>query len=211
MNQNDTRIAVVLDRSGSMESVRAATITGFNEFVAGQKAASGTATLILNQFDDVFETVFDCPLQAAPLLTAETFKPRGSTALLDAIGRTIDELGNKLAKTPERDRPGKVIVVIITDGQENASTKYSTREINQKITHQRDTYSWDFIFLGANQDAISSAAKVGIQADAALTYAASFTGIKGSFAAASRVTRSRRDSNAAPVFSTEERAQAKPE
>ncbi len=210
MNPNDTRIAIVLDRSGSMESVRAATIAGFNEFVEGQKAAPGTATLILNQFDDVFETVFDCPLQSVPPLTPETFQPRGTTALLDAMGRTIDELGAKLAALPDQDRPGKVIVVIVTDGQENASLQYSTQQVNQKITHQREKYGWDFIFLGANQDAITSAAQFGIQSNAALTYAATPAGTRASFAAASRASRARRESNQAPVFSDLERSQAKP-
>lgn len=188
-----------------MESIRAATIDGFNEFLKTQKAGSGTASIILNQFDDRFETVFDQPLNQAPNLTLETFQPRGSTALLDAIGKTVNDLGKELGRLPESERPEHVIVVIVTDGQENASLTYSLAQINQMITHQRDKYSWEFLFLGANQDAIATAAHMGIQAGSALNVASSPIGTTNSYAAMGRATLARRKGLGEKDFTPSER------
>src|SRR5688572_21912856 len=117
MNHQLTDITIVLDRSGSMHSVASDTIGGFNRFLADQQKAPGQATLTLNQFDDVFERVIDArDIQQAPPLTNESFQPRNSTALLDAIGRSIRDTGQRLAAMPEPERPGKVVMVIITDG-----------------------------------------------------------------------------------------------
>ncbi len=173
MKTDYTDIFVVLDRSGSMESVRADTIGGFNAFLGDQqKSGAGEATITLAQFDDVCEIVYNAlPLSSAKPLTTETFVPRGSTALLDAIGKTIDETGARLAALPETERPENVIFVILTDGQENASRTFSMAQISEKIRHQRDVYGWEFVFLGANQDAIATAGHIGVPAAAALTYA----------------------------------------
>ncbi len=119
-------------------------------------------------------------------LDSETYVPRGSTALLDAIGRTIDELGKRLSETPEPMRPAKVLVAIMTDGLENASAHYSWRDISNRIKHQTEAYNWEFLFLGANQDAIATAANLNIDA----AKAASYTGtVHGSMAAASAISR----------------------
>lgn len=192
-NSNLTLITVVLDRSGSMTTVREATIAGLNQFLAGQKQLSGEAKLHFVQFDDKYEIHKDMvDLETVPELTQADFMPRGSTALLDAIGRTITELGLRLASTPEAQRPSKVVFVIQTDGFENASTDYNYDKIQQMITHQRDKYSWDFVFLGANQDAIATGAKLGVGGLSSLSYNANPGSTLKSFQVVSRAVASSR-------------------
>ncbi len=170
-NPNKTAIAVVLDRSGSMGSCRNDTIGGFNTFLEEQQKLPGYATLTLAQFDDVYEVVYlDRPIKEVPKLTTETFVPRGSTALCDAIGRTIVTLGAKLAAMPEVDRPGKVVVVIITDGGENASHEYTREKIKALTEHQQAKYEWKFVYLGANQDAISVGSSLGMLKSMSASY-----------------------------------------
>lgn len=198
MKDHCTRIAIILDRSGSMESCKESTVTGFNEFLRTQQELAGEATVKLVQFDDQYETVFDKDLHNCQELNQNTFVPRGSTALLDAQGRTIVELGQELAALPEQERPSKVIVVTITDGMENASRKYNLEQIAAMIKEQRDKYNWDFVFLGANQDAVKTAGAMQIPIASAMSYSASPEGIKNSMAAASRyVIASRRGQPAA--------------
>lgn len=128
-----TYIAIVLDRSGSMESVRADTIGGFNQFLSDHRNSPGRNLLTLVQFDNEYQIVHDgCPIADVPNLHAGTYVPRGSTALIDAIGLTIDRLGHKFAQMPEHERPSKVIMCVITDGQENSSSAY--------ISAPRDVY-----------------------------------------------------------------------
>lgn len=166
-----TEITIVLDRSGSMESCREETIAGFNQFLDQQRALPGKANITLIQFDDQYEKHYvGIPLAEAADLTPETFVPRASTALHDAMGRTIKGLGRHLAKTPEADRPGKVLFVTLTDGRENASRRYSSRRIMEMIRHQRDVYGWQFIFLAANQDAIATGESLGIARDSSLRF-----------------------------------------
>lgn len=163
MNTNLTEIAYILDRSGSMGGMEEAAITGFNGFLQSQLDAPGDVNLTLLLFDNEFLLVHDrTPLQEVRPIDAETYEPRGSTALLDAIGRAIDALGSKIAKQPEAERPGKVIIAIYTDGEENASRQYDLHKINKMITHQREKYAWEFLFLAANQDAIATASQMGI-------------------------------------------------
>lgn len=207
MKSDFTDISVVLDRSGSMASVATDTIGGFNTFLAEQKKQPGTAKLTLAQFDDVYEIVHDGKAIAdVPNLTAQTFVPRGSTALLDAIGNTINRAGARLSAMSEADRPGKVIVVILTDGQENASHEFSKHKINDMIALQRDTYKWDFVFIGANQDAIATAADIGIRQDSALSYAANAAGTQHAFKSAARYTTSLRATGQA-AFTAEDRSE----
>ncbi len=165
MNDQLTEIAFILDRSGSMESMIEPAISGFNRLLREQQQVPGSARFTLVLFDDQYET----PVQSLPIaevveLDTSTYVPRGSTALLDAIGRTIDELGAKLAATPEADRPGTVIIAILTDGMENASTRFTWQDISARIRHQSDAYQWKFLFLGANQDAIATAGRMSIHA-----------------------------------------------
>ena len=207
MKDNFTRIAIVLDRSGSMESCKESTVAGFNEFIRTQREIPGEATVKLVQFDDQYETVFDKPLKECPELTQNTFVPRGSTALLDAQGRTIVELGQELAALPEQERPSKVIVVTLTDGLENASKQYNLDKIGEMIREQRDKYNWDFVFLGANQDAIATAAAMSIPLPSAMSYSTSKAGVAATMAAVSHYVGAARKGNAA-AFSTEDRKSA---
>ena len=187
MKEGYTDIGIVLDRSGSMESVKSDTIGGFNTFLADQKQAPGDATITLAQFDNVYEVVYSAiPVKEAKPLDNSTFVPRGATALLDAIGRTIHDMGKRLEAIPEGQRPEKVVFVILTDGFENASREFSAEKINELITHQRDVYKWEFVFLGANQDAIATASKLGVSLPNSLTYAANAAGTQQAFTSVSR-------------------------
>lgn len=180
--KNKTDITIILDRSGSMESVKQDTIGGFNNFLSEQQKVEGEASLSLVQFDDQYEVVYeDKDIQTAARLTEATFQPRGSTALFDAIGRTINSVGRRLAALPEDQRPDSVLLVIMTDGFENASREFTAAKVGEMIKHQRDVYSWEFMFIGANQDAVLSAREIGIQAGAALTYAANEEGTQIAF------------------------------
>lgn len=195
MKTDMTDITMVLDRSGSMSSVADETIHGVNHFLDEQRKAPGNATFTLHQFDNVFETPIPATdIRKAKNLTSDTFVPRNSTALLDAIGRAIGETGSRLEKASENERAGKVIFVIVTDGHENASHQFSKAKINEMIEHQKDKYSWQFVFLGANQDAIDSAGGIGISAANAMTYAHNAVGTEQAFAAFSSNVRSFRSS-----------------
>ena len=175
--KNKTDITIILDRSGSMASVKDDTIGGFNNFLSEQQKVEGEASLSLVQFDDQYEVVYeDREIHVAAPLTDSTFQPRGSTALLDAVGRTINSVGRRLAALPESERPDKVLLVVMTDGFENASHEFTAAKVSEMINHQRNVYSWEFMFIGANQDAVLSAREIGIPAAAALTYAANSDG-----------------------------------
>lgn len=175
-----TDITFVLDRSGSMQSIKGATIQAFNGFLNSQRQGAGMAQMTLVQFDDQYELVYGAvPLSQAAELTDAGFCPRGSTALLDAIGRSIVATGKRLAQIPEDERPGTVIFVTLTDGEENASREFTVARINQMISEQRDRYAWQFIFLGANQDAIATAAQLGVAAAQAMTFSPTAAGTLG--------------------------------
>jgi hypothetical protein len=169
--QNYVEIAVVLDRSGSMSAVRSDTIGGFNTFLSDQKANNvGDVRLSLTQFDDQYDVVYSGKsIQDVPPLTEATFVPRGMTALFDAVGKTINVLGERLAKMAEQDRPSLVIMVILTDGEENSSKEFSLQQVKDMIKLQTETYSWQFVFLGADQDAFQ-AQKMGIAASNTYNY-----------------------------------------
>lgn len=165
MNTNLTYIAFILDRSGSMQSMTEEAIGGFNAFIEEQKKEEGDARISLVLFDHEYSPVFsDIPAGEVPDLTREDYVPRGMTALLDAMGRTIDDLGDQLAALSEADRPGDVIVVTLTDGLENASNDYTREKVAEMIQHQQDTYSWEFIFLGASLESIKEAEALNVKA-----------------------------------------------
>ena len=181
MKNNYSEIAFVLDRSGSMESCREAAIEGFNRFLAEQQKVEGLAKLSLVLFDDEYLLAANAlPVAEVLPLDDQTFVPRGTTALLDAIGRTVDELGIRLAALPEADRPGEVIVAILTDGAENSSHQYTWNDIARVIKQQTEQYRWTFLFLGANQDAIATAAQMNIVAENAACYVADAAGVHAS-------------------------------
>lgn len=155
-------IIVILDRSGSMNTIKDDAIGGFNQFIESQKKIEGEATVTLVQFDDQYEMVYEnVPLEKVVPLNRDTFIPRGSTALYDAIGKTIGNINRRnFCSACHADT--KRIMVILTDGQENASREYRQHTINEMINHQRSEHKWEFIFLAANQDAFAAGAAIGI-------------------------------------------------
>ena len=181
---NKTLIAVLLDRSGSMHSIRDAMCEGLNGFLADQARQPGECYVTLALFDGGLVTrpagkedwyFYLCrnqPIAHVPFLSTVNFVPRGMTALWDALVRLIDETGAELAALPEEQRPGQVIVVVVTDGQENHSRTHFVADVRQRVEHQSSAYSWQFTYLGANQDAILTGAWLGIAAGASLTYTA---------------------------------------
>lgn len=186
-------ITIVLDRSGSMESIKDDTIGGFNSFLEDQKETPGDDLLTLIQFDNRYEVVHDAvPLSEVKPLNGKTFVPRASTALLDAIGRAINSTGARLATMKEEDRPEQVIFVIVTDGYENASQEFSRKQVFDMIDHQTEKYSWQFVYLGANQDAIKVASNLGISAGSSMSYAATSVGTNSAWKGFSRSVTSRK-------------------
>jgi hypothetical protein len=176
MNQNLTEIVFILDRSGSMGGLESDTIGGFNSFVTKQ-AEIGPTNLTTVLFDDRYEILHNGIDAKKAVLTKKEYYTRGCTALLDAIGKTINDVGKRLNKTPESQRPGKVIFVITTDGLENASVEFSYDEVKRMITHQGEKYSWEFIFLGANIDVIQEGDKLGIKEGRAFSFKSDSEGI----------------------------------
>ncbi len=174
MKKDLTELVFILDRSGSMAQLTSDTIGGYNSMIEKQKAESGEAFVTTVLFDDQYEFLHDhVSLQKVKPITNKEYYARGMTALLDAVGRTINTIGERLNKTPEEERPEKVVIVITTDGLENSSREFTREQVKNMITHQQDKYSWNFIFLGANMDAVSEAAKIGIDANFARNYTAS--------------------------------------
>ena len=210
MKTDYTHIAIVLDRSGSMASIANDTIGGFNQFVETQRKVPGQCTLSLTQFDSQsIETVHDVkPLFEVPLLNALSYQPRGATPLYDAIGQTINGTGKFLKNLPENARPAKVIFVILTDGLENASREYNRDQVFDMIRHQTDAYKWQFVYLGANQDAMAVGASIGIARANAMTYAANDVGTQSAFASvATNAVKYRTGANVCMSFSGEDREQ----
>jgi len=178
-----TEIVCIIDKSGSMISMQKDVIGSFNTFVEEQKQLPGEARLSLTTFDTSFSIIESgTPLRDVPLLTEKTYAPFGMTALLDAVGKTVDEVGARLNSTPEDEKPERVIVVIITDGFENSSKEYSLDQIKEKIQTQQDQFKWAFIFFGANQNAFAAAGSMGIAAQSTAVYNSTPEGTRHAFA-----------------------------
>jgi hypothetical protein len=183
-DQSLTYLQVVLDRSGSMTSCKTDIEGGFDTFIDEHRKVPGECRVSLAQFDDLYEVVYtDRPIVDVPKLD---LVPRNMTALLDGVGKTINDLGTRLSVLPEDKRPGSVIVVIATDGLENASVEFNQGQILKMINHQREVYGWQFVYLGANQDAVEVGTGMGIPRAQTLTYNTANSGI--AFAAAANST-----------------------
>ena len=177
MRKNLTELVFILDRSGSMSGLEKDTIGGFNAMIEKQKNEEGEALVSTVLFDHESEVLHDrVPLEKMEPMTREQYYVRGSTALLDAVGRAIHHIGNIHKYAREEDRPEKTLFVITTDGMENASREYSYDRLKQMIERQKETYGWEFLFLGANIDAAKEAARFGITADRAANYHADTLG-----------------------------------
>jgi von Willebrand factor type A domain-containing protein len=208
-----TDIIILLDTSASMHKVAAATREAYNSFILKQKDVSGEARLTLATFSDPHSLHFvsrNIPIRSATSLTKETYDPYGSsTALYDAIAQLIDTVGSDYAQTTEHNRPEKVVFVIQTDGEENASRTYKAYDVKERIQRQRNDYKWEFIFLGANQDAILSAKEIAIPYVNAMTYSANSAATANTLDSVSeQIGNYRSRANYAIAFSDEDRKAA---
>lgn len=190
MQTASTHITLLLDRTGSMASIRDEVIGGFNAFVADQQRQAGRATLTLVQFDSQhpYEVVHRAlPIQDVPPLTTQTYVPRAATPLLDALGRAILDLEATLAALAEEERPEQVVLVVITDGQENASREFSKAQVTDLI-QAKQAQGWQVVFLSADLDAIDEAVTTGIGVDQTLAFDATGQGTRQALASLSRHT-----------------------
>lgn len=180
-NPDYCAVMLVIDRSGSMDLIRTSAEEAINGFIADQAKSTGKRTIRIAQFDWYqSETRYDtvCPSMDPAGMAAFHLSPRGGTPLLDAMGRSILEFGEELAALPEDDRPGVVVLAVMTDGVENASSEFTWPQIKTMVQRQEKDYGWNIVYLGANQDAIETAAKMGIRADSTMTYAATDHGTR---------------------------------
>lgn len=186
MKNNGMHITMVLDRSGSMGVIRDDVVGGVNLFLERQRKDAAEATLTLVQFDteDPFEVVHSfLPVTEVPPLTADTFCPRGGTPLLDATGRTIVNLENWLAKLPAAERPEKLLIVVVTDGQENSSREFTAARVKQLIAEKKEMNGWQFVYLSADLEAIDDAIRSGYARDSVMAFDKTEKGTKAMFSA----------------------------
>lgn len=166
-----TELVFILDRSGSMGGLEQDTIGGFNSLIEKQRKEEGQALVSTVLFDNRSEVIHDrVPLEKVPPMTEKEYYVRGCTALLDALGGAIHHIGNVHKYARPEDRPDHTLFVITTDGMENASRMYTYEKVRSMIERQKTRYHWEFLFLGANIDAVSEAARFGISADQAVRY-----------------------------------------
>lgn len=171
MRKNYTELVFILDRSGSMSGLEADTIGGFNSMVEKQRREPGEALVSTVLFDHETTVLHDrAPLACVPLMTERDYSVRGTTALLDAIGGAIHHIGNVHKYARPEDVPEHTLFVITTDGMENASRRYDLETVKHMIERQKTKYGWEFLFLGANINAVETAGRFGIDADRAVSY-----------------------------------------
>lgn len=175
MKDNSTHLAILVDRSGSMAAIQEDAQGGLKTLIAEQRALPGELTIELFQFDVEYEKVDD--------IDGWTLQPRGMTALLDSMGKSIAEVGEGLAARPEEERPEKVIFVIVTDGLENSSSEWTREKVFENVQRQTDEWSWQFVFTAANQDAVAEGGKLGIRNN--MNYQHTGAGTQSAYAAMS--------------------------
>lgn len=210
MKNDYAHITVILDRTGSMESIRDDTIGGFNAFLKEQQQQPGEATLTLVQFDsqNPYEVIHHfAPLAEVPELTRRTFVPRATTPLLDAIGRGINDLEQNLGKLAVPRQPARVVMVIITDGQENASREFDKKQIERMI-QEKQSADWQFVFLSADLAAIGEALSSGMHDASVMGFDKTSLGTSAAFAStSSRISDYRAARSKNVSFSDEDRAE----
>jgi uncharacterized protein YegL len=185
MKENFTEIVSILDRSGSMSGLTQDTIGGFNTFIGEQKLVPGNAAVTTVLFDDKYEVLHNgVNLNDILPITEKDYSARGCTALLDAVGKTVNSIGEKLSRMPEQERPSKVIFLIITDGMENASQEFTHAQIKEMIERQKNIYKWEFLFFGANIDSFGVSGSRGIDSSMTANFSATGQGIKAAFVSA---------------------------
>lgn len=195
MKKNLTELVFILDRSGSMQGLEADTIGGFNAMLEKQKKEPGQAFVSTLLFDDQTQVIHDrVPLDRVKPMTERDYYVRGCTALLDAVGGAIHHIGNIHKYARPQDVPEHTLVVITTDGMENASRRYSLLQVKRMIQRQKERYGWEFIFLGANIDAMEAAGQLGIDPDRAANYHSDSAGTRLTFQSISCAVSSMRSS-----------------
>ena len=182
MKKGLTELVFILDKSGSMSGLESDTIGGYNSMLKKQQSIEGECHITTVLFDNYYELLHDrIDIKAVSLITEKEYQVGGSTALLDAIGNTIHKIGNAQKHTAENYRAEKVMFVIITDGEENSSREYSVEKVKAQIERQKAKFGWEFIFLGANIDAVQTARRFGIAPDRAIDYLADSEGTELNF------------------------------
>lgn len=182
MKKGLTELVFILDKSGSMSGLEADTIGGYNSMLKKQQSIEDECHITTVLFDNYYELLHDrIDIKAVSLITEKEYQVGGSTALLDAIGNTIHKIGNAQKHTAENYRAEKVMFVIITDGEENSSREYSAEKVKAQIERQKTKFGWEFIFLGANIDAVQTARRFGIAPDRAIDYLADSEGTELNF------------------------------
>ena len=205
MKKNLTELVFILDKSGSMSGLEKDTIGGFNSLLEQQRKVDGECVITTVLFDNRYELLHDrIDIRAVQPITRKEYFVGGSTALLDAIGRTIHKIDTAQKNTTEDYRAEKVMFVIITDGEENASRHFSSAQIRQMIQHQKERYGWEFIFLGANIDAVETAGRFGIDADRAVDYVPDGEGTELNFRIMSETVATFRECGAVPTACLDE-------
>lgn len=182
MKQGLTEIVCVVDKSGSMQSIVKDAIGGFNAFLEGQRKVEGEANFTLAFFDTGYTKIHDgVNVKNVEPLNELSYFPSGGTALYDAVGKTIIAVGKRLSDIPENERPEKIIFAILTDGEENSSHEFNQTQIFDMIKHQKEIYSWEFIFLAANQDAFATAQGLNISSNNTLNFMATGEGVNAAY------------------------------
>lgn len=194
--QGHTDIICIIDRSGSMGSIKNDAIGGFNTFIDAQQKVPGTASVTLVLFDHEYLVPYsNIDIRQVNLLDDTTYQPRGNTALFDAIGKTINDTNERLDKMIDSDKPEKVIVCILTDGEENSSHEFKSHQIKEMIEKQKNEKKWEFAFLAANQDAFAAAQSMGISKAFTSSFVSDSVGTKAAYLSMNEMATRYRGSN----------------
>ena len=205
MKKNLTELVFILDRSGSMRGLEADTIGGFNSMIDKQRREPGEALITTVLFDDRYEVIHDrFRIDMIRPLTDKEYYVRGCTALLDALGGAIHHIGNVHKYAREEDRPEKTLFIITTDGMENSSCRYTYDKVKKMVERQKSKFGWEFLFLGANIDAIEVAGRFGIGADRAVNYECDSIGTEVNYKVLSKAVSRVRASSACPSMALRE-------
>lgn len=186
MKKNYTHIIILIDRSGSMSSIKNDMEGGIKNFLKTQKQLPGKCTITAAQFDNEYELLYN--LKNIHDIDSININPRGSTALIDSMVHLINEAGKELSSLPEEERPERVLFITITDGEENSSLEFTNEKLAELIKHQENKYNWQFTYLGANQDSFSIANKFGLSSTKTMNYSANTAGINTMFNTLSAAT-----------------------
>ncbi len=203
-NPDYTALMLVIDRSGSMASIKNDMVGGLTSLVEEQTAEPGLLTLSMVTFDTSVELVHS---MVAPENVAIALEPRGSTALYDALGFALNTLQSSIDALPDPVKPGNVQVVVVTDGEENASKEFTGPALKTLVTEKLEERNWDIVFLGANQDAVMKSAEIGVRPDSAMTYKADAKGVKEATDSLKRYVKDKKDGGEA-FFNDDDRKRA---